>query len=152
MIASVEIVNALTNAIVEGTTRYSLSGQTLFGKAVSLYDGDTFDVVLSKTSYTDTTHLNKIEVVRHTVRMLGYNAVEIRQPLSLPVEERKRLTAKAICQKNHLSQLIGLDLLPEMRPILVVECNSWDKYGRLLANIYVNNELINAKMSNYCNE
>jgi len=136
-----EISKLLTDAIVNKTPRYSLSGKLFYGKAVSLYDGDTFDVVL----YTP-------QILRHTIRMLGYNAPEIKQPKCLPEEVRSKLGCQAQEAKIKLSNLLGLDLEPKDRPILMVECGVWDKYGRLLATIYNNDVCINNLMTDYCNQ
>jgi endonuclease YncB( thermonuclease family) len=134
-----EIARQISEAIVRGIPRYSLVGLTLYGKAVSLYDGDTFDVAV---------YNNNIE--RHTVRMIGYNAEEIRQPVNLPADVRKQLALKAQMAKNELATLLGLNLSPDIRPLLRLECGQWDKYGRLLAVVYNNDESINDKMSLYC--
>ena len=143
--SSTLIEKALTDAIVGDVGRYSLSGKAFYAKAISLYDGDTFDAVIYKPC------LDSHEVVRHTIRMLGYNAEEIKQPISLPPDVRKQLHAKAVDAKNQLSSLVGLDIPPENRPILVIECKHWDKYGRLLASVYRDEICINEKMQTFCN-
>jgi endonuclease YncB( thermonuclease family) len=117
--------------------RYSLKGCTCFGIAISIYDGDTCDLLLCLPNEENT-------IKRFRVRMMGYNSPEIRQPLLMDKNEKRIRKATAIAAKDKLWSLLG----GNTNEILKVECHNWDKYGRLLAKVYrINN---NSQYVEYC--
>lgn len=105
--------------------RWSLQGQVCAGIAVSVYDGDTFDAVLSIPSEGDI-------IRRLTIRMLGYNSPELKVSRTASDAERMKQHENAVMSRDTLWKLLGGD----EREILRIECGEWDKYGRLLAHVY----------------
>lgn len=103
------------------------------GKFISCYDGDTCDIVvmLPKTDDPKQYHL-----VRYRTRTMGYNAPEIKQPINEPEREEKRKLA--VKSRDLLWYLVsGVKQLnaPHKR-LVIVDCHGFDKYGRLLVEIY----------------
>lgn len=117
---SEELKLALRNCN-DKTPRFDLKGLFKLCKVVSVYDGDTCQVVFK----------HRGELNRWTIRMNGYDTPEMRPLKSLP--HRGRIIEKAREAKLFLSKLITPQLV-------ILECLGFDKYGRLLGNIYQNVE------------
>jgi endonuclease YncB( thermonuclease family) len=98
-----------TNNIAE----FSLNGYNTLSKIVDVYDGDTCKGVL----YLD----NKL--TKFTIRMNGYDTPEIRT--NDAIEKEYGIAAKIIVSRMILNKIVYL------------KCGKWDKYGRLLADIYM---------------
>jgi endonuclease YncB( thermonuclease family) len=97
---------------------FSLEGKKLRAKIVRVYDGDTcFAVFL----------LNN-KPVKFKIRMDGYDSPEMKPPLAQ--ENRDKEIKAANKAKEELQNLV-------LNKIVDLQCGKWDKYGRLLAKIYV---------------
>jgi endonuclease YncB( thermonuclease family) len=105
----IEYLKSANNSIPE----FSLNGYNTIAKIVDVYDGDTCKGVL----YLD----NKI--TKFTIRMSGYDTPEVRT--NDDIEKIYGIAAKIIVSKMILNKLVYL------------KCGKWDKYGRLLADIYM---------------
>lgn len=101
---------------------FSLDGQIHQAKVVNIYDGDSIKVVII---------LNNT-LTRFTIRMSGYDSPELRTKN----EEEKKAGIKA---RDILKNKI-------LNKIVVLHCGKFDKYGRLLGYIFVNNTNINEWM------
>lgn len=118
---TVEKLPSITNALVDATNDipfWSLKGKTLLCKVVSVYDGDTCNVVFM---------LNN-EPVKMRMRMSGYDSPEMRNT-SVPNYKNTNEYSKACNAKQALIDMV-------MNRMVLVECSGWDKYGRLLGNMY----------------
>ena len=119
------------------TPHFSLNGQKLWGRVVSLYDGDTLTIVLNVFS----------GVYKFSVRMNGIDTCEIKSKN----DKNKELAKTA--RSRLLSLITGKDLsetstwndrrkinnvLNKGMYFVWVDCFDFDKYGRLLANVYQN--------------
>ena len=104
----------LTNYNSDNTPWLSLKGEKLRCKVIDVYDGDTVTLIIP---------WNK-SVYKKKCRLVGMDSPEIRT---------KDLIEKAAGYdaKEFLNKTIG-------GKIIWVECDDWDKYGRLLVVIYVN--------------
>jgi micrococcal nuclease len=94
--------------------KFSLTGRTVLGKVVSVYDGDTCRVNL---------FLAGNDLKQFTIRMNGYDSPELKTKNST---EKKC----GLISRNTLVKLL------EDR-IVKLECLEHDKYGRILANLFV---------------
>ena len=99
------------------TPIFTLEGSFVQGKIVDVYDGDTVKIVLNLSINSD--------YYRWNCRLSGINTPEIRT-------------------KNTKEKEFGLlvrDKLKERieNKILLIKCGEFDKYGRLLVEIYENN-------------
>jgi endonuclease YncB( thermonuclease family) len=103
------------------THKFSLDGIVKLCKVVDIYDGDSCRVVFKNNNI-----INK-----WNVRMNGYDSPEIRP--SKKLENRDEIKKKAIEAKNYLKSLIMND-----NQLVYLKCLDFDKYGRLLGEIYIN--------------
>ena len=117
------------------TPHFSLNGQKLWGRVVSLYDGDTLTIALNVFS----------GVYKFSVRMNGIDTCEIKSKCDknkeLAKNARSRLlsliTGKDISETSTWNDRRKINnVLNKGMYFVWVECNDFDKYGRLLANVY----------------
>tara|TARA_B100001027_G_C16208199_1_gene303855 strand:- start:133 stop:573 length:441 start_codon:yes stop_codon:yes gene_type:complete len=105
------------------TKKFSLEGQTKLCKVVSVYDGDTCNVVFDHNGVIN----------RWNVRMNGYDTPEMRPSKKLP--NRDEIKQKAILSRDFLKSLIFNN-----EQLVYLKCGKFDKYGRLLGDIYINED------------
>jgi hypothetical protein len=111
--------------------RFDLRG-THLAKFISCYDGDTCDVALLIEAKD-----GRYKLARFRARTMGFNAEEIKQPVAEPDRERKK--DLAVQSRDLLWNLVS-----GLRPtgstahtrIVAVDCHGFDKYGRLLVEIF----------------
>lgn len=131
----------------KGTVKqYSLEGQILYAKVVSVYDGDTFTVNVYQPKEND--------IYQYTVRCLGYDAPEMKPPIK--TENRDDIIGLAYIARNTLIEwLTGIDRhhfngmkknevereLEKLEKLIKIQCQGWDKYGRLLVSIPFTDEM-----------
>ena len=96
------------------TNKFSLNGYKTFAKCVHVYDGDTIHVVFKMP--------NSNECYKWIIRMIGIDTPEMKTKNTY----EKQLAIKA---RDFLRNLI-------LDKIIVIECLDFDKYGRLLGDIY----------------
>jgi micrococcal nuclease len=97
------------------TNKFSLNGYKTFAKCVHAYDGDTIHVVFKMP------HSN--EYNKWVIRMMGIDTPEIKAKNT----NEKQLAVKA---RDFLRDLI-------LDKIIIIECLDFDKYGRLLGNLFI---------------
>ena len=110
----------------KSTPKFSLKDQVKICKVVDVYDGDTCRVVFN--------HGNTFN--KWTIRMNGYDTPEMRPSKSLP--NRDEIKKNAVASRDYLKSLI----MNESDQLVYIHCGDFDKYGRLLGEIYVNNPTI----------
>lgn len=104
---------------MENTPTFDLPRKSMKCKVIKVYDGDTIWVAVILHGKT----------IKFNCRMLGYDSPEMK-PL-LKVENREAIITKAKQAKEFLSDLI-------LNKIVDVKFSGFDKYGRALTNIYIN--------------
>lgn len=119
------MIEQLKQAATKGLPRWSLNGVVGCGIAVSNYDGDTCDVVMTTPGEGE-------GIKRFTIRMLGYNSPEMKSKSSWSDDERMRNHNESIKAKNELWNLLG----GEYKALLRIECSHFDVFGRILARVY----------------
>lgn len=92
---------------------FSFNGRKLLAKVIHILDGDTLKVNL---------FVGK-ELKQFVIRMHGYDSPEMKTKNHLEKEY-------ALRSKNILSELI-------LHKIVKLDCFKYDKYGRILANVFV---------------
>lgn len=113
-----ELINKLKLSSLK-TQKFTLQDKIFLAKCVKCYDADSIHVVIE---------LNN-QLSRFTCRLLGIDTAEIR---SKNPEERKFARESRDYLKSEI-----LDKL------VIIKCGEFDKYGRLLVNVYKFNEEIN---------
>jgi endonuclease YncB( thermonuclease family) len=109
---------------------YSLNGIWTVGKVVDVYDGDTCTINL----------LIDGSIKKLKCRCMGYDCAEMKPSRTDP--RREEIKAKAKKAREYFCNLIGY---PSQTHIMV-ECLEFDKYGRLLVNLYNNDTKVNDEM------
>ena len=98
---------------------FTFAGVSTIAKIVSFYDGDTVTARWFNPAG---------EQIQYRLRLLGYDCAEMKPPLSSPTRDAEK--AAAIRAKNALVDKINNQLI-------YMECDEFDKYGRILATIYL---------------
>jgi endonuclease YncB( thermonuclease family) len=124
---------------INSTPHFTLNGNKMWGRVVSLYDGDTLTISLNVFN----------NMFKFSVRMSGIDTCEIKSKndknKELACYARSRLlsliTDKDVSEMSLLNDRRKINNYLNKNVYMVwVECLEFDKYGRLLANIYNDNE------------
>lgn len=130
---------------------FKLPEKPLDAKVVDVYDGDTCTVVIYLFD----------NLTKFKLRCLGYDSPEMKPPLSS--ENREEIINNAVKARNYfISKVTNIKLLDnhhyskdELKEVfkinsklVKVKSHGWDKYGRLLGEIFVDNVNINEDMIN----
>jgi endonuclease YncB( thermonuclease family) len=118
---SVELLACTT----KNTPYFTFKGQSHICKCVSVYDGDTITVVFD----TKIVNGGVGPYYKHRIRLLGIDTPELR---TKNLEEKKM----GIMVRDFVREKI-------LNKIIRIECDEFDKYGRLLANVFIGDENIN---------
>jgi endonuclease YncB( thermonuclease family) len=128
------------------TPHFSLNGINTYGRLVDIYDGDTVKIVLS--TFKDT-------FFKFDVRLNGIDTCEIKSHIS--ENKIKGLKAKKrVCDMveeiygNYVNAKLDTgteikDYLKSIVCIVFVKCYNFDKYGRLLADVYIDYNSVTRK-------
>jgi len=109
------------NKIDENNLEYfSFKGQTFIAKHCNIYDGDTFSVIFEYRG----------EIIKYRCRCMGYDTAEMKPKKNDPNREYEKM--QAIKAKNRLEYLLN----KHPTKLIKIECLDFDKYGRLLVNVY----------------
>ena len=122
--SQLELLKHSTN---ENTEFFSFNNTKKIGKVVSVYDGDTCRIVLYLES----------KIVKFHCRMNGYDSPEMKPRLN--VENRDEIIIKAKEARDYLKSLVN-------DKIVEIQCGDFDKYGRLLVDIYIEGKNVNNDM------
>lgn len=129
-------VNEFSKYNFDNTNQFTLNGTSLTGRLVDIIDGDSLVIILKVFG----------NYYKYNVRIMGIDTCEIKSKN----QENKRLALEARCEllrlitndHNHISSLPKNEIrkILDTNLFLVnLECYDFDKYGRLLADIYFNN-------------
>lgn len=99
---------------------FSFKGQTFLGLPTNIYDGDTLSIVFIYNG----------NQIKYRCRCLGYDSPEMKPLLSNQNRENEK--AMAISAKNRFIELLNKN--PD--GVVKMECFDFDKYGRLLVEIW----------------
>ncbi len=126
----------------ENTPEFSLSGKTFYSKVLDIYDGDKVTITV------------KIDSIyyRMNCRLARIDTPEMKS--SDPQEKEAGKMAKRHLAFLLTKQKVELDIKREqmrkicedINPIIKVNCLEFDKYGRLLIEIWVDSMNVNDKM------
>ena len=112
----------LCDATYANTKPFSFCGQRLQCKIVKCYDGDTCWAAFEHNG----------QLVRCSVRLLGYDSPELKSH-----DENEKEWAKVA--KEHLASMVT-------DKIITLEAGEFDKFGRILGNIFVGDVHVNQQM------
>ncbi len=134
-----KMIDELKNIKSSDILQYSLNGIKTSGKIVEIYDGDTCKIVLL---------INNV-LQKFNCRMNGIDTPEMKPPLNKPnreieIKNAYRCRNKVVQMCTNIIPNVDIDFnskkisLDTNTKIIYVECLEFDKYGRLLVNIYDN--------------
>ena len=141
-------MDKLINSTYDNTSIFTLEGQTISGKCVDIYDGDTMTLSVCISN----------KIYKFKMRLSGIDTPEIRPKKSNPNREEEKLAA--IYVRNRVLQLIVKDdinlekkytkkevrkILGENKNIVHLKCGKFDKFGRCLVKVFLNKEDLNDK-------
>jgi len=125
-------MNAFKNYGIK-TPRFSLNNLKTYGRLVDIIDGDSLTIILP--IYNDYFKFN--------VRLNGIDTSELHSDnddLRHFAENAKNELVKIILQRDNLTKNEIRKVLDDNLIVVWVECLDFDKYGRLLANVYCFNK------------
>ena len=99
---------------------FSFIGQSFIGIPTNIYDGDTLSILFIYNG----------NPIKYRCRCLGYDSPEMKPLLSNVNRENEKVMA--ISAKNRFTELLNKS--PE--GIIKFDCHEFDKYGRLLVEIW----------------
>lgn len=129
-------MNAFKNYGIK-TPRFSLNNLKMYGRLVDIIDGDSLSIVLP--IYNDYFKFN--------VRLSGIDTSELHSDnsdLRHFAENAKNELVKLILERDKLTKNEIKEVLDDNVILLWVECLEFDKYGRLLSNVYCFNNSTNS--------
>ncbi len=132
-------IQLLENCTKE-TPEFTLCGQFLQGKVVECYDADTCKIVLPVLG----------NVFKFVCRLSGIDTPEMKPRKDKPNRENEIVWAKKaraellslICNQSEPFQNLDIkkdeviDILQKNKKLINVKCLEFDKYGRLLVELY----------------
>jgi len=131
---------------------FSMNGYKLNVRVIDIYDGDTIKVIsnhINNTYYIYTLRLSGIDTCELTsknpiIKKFGHLA---RNRLVELITDIVILSDALYITKKDIKEILREDVF-----IVTIECGKFDKYGRILANIYnkkglLNNILIKEKLA-----
>jgi endonuclease YncB( thermonuclease family) len=128
-------INAFKNYGIK-TPRFTLNNINTYGRLVDIIDGDSLSIILP--IYNDYFKFN--------VRLNGIDTSELhshKEELRHFAENAKNELVKLIIKTDNLTKHEVQEILDNKLIVVWVECLEFDKYGRLLANVYCFNEHTN---------
>lgn len=121
-----DIIDRLKNVQLEDVPLFSLKGYSTPAKVVSLYDGDTGDIIFPYNG----------SLLHVKARFVGYDTCEMKPLLSDPDRESKKKRALAAKQRLWTLCTGCQDFTTEHQTLIFVRCGEFDKYGRTLVTAF----------------
>jgi micrococcal nuclease len=112
--------NELFTCCVKNTPRFTLAGNEYLGKCISVYDGDTVTVAF-KPFHKDG-NIDPGGIYKYSIRLTGIDTPEIRTKNEN--EKKEAIAIRDILRGKILNKFV------------IIKCGGFDKYGRLLGDIY----------------
>lgn len=131
-----DIISAFKNHGIK-TPRFTLNGLETYGRLVDIIDGDSLSIILPiyNSYFKFNVRLNGIDTSE-----LHSNNIELKHF----AENAKNELVKLVIDKKDLTKHKVQEVLENEIVVVLVKCLEFDKYGRLLADVYCFN-LINKK-------
>lgn len=108
---------------------FSLKNKTFIAKVVDIYDGDTCKIIF----YLDD------KLVKFTCRLNGIDTPELK-PLKTKVNRDEEIEKAKQCRNKLIELCCGTKDIENNDKLVFIKCNDFDKYGRLLVEIYDSKE------------
>lgn len=146
IIINPELEEKLSKCCIDDIPEFSLNGVKTLGKIVDIYDGDTCKIILAngnvlmrfncRLKYIDTPEM-KPSRNKPNREMEIKNAVKCRNKL-LQLTTSCTINLEDNLTKSQIKKLMKLN-----NKVITIQCHEFDKYGRLLVELYVNDKTAN---------
>lgn len=146
IIINSELEDKLSKCNIEDVPEFSLNGIKTLGKLVDIYDGDTCKIILA----------NGNVLMRFNCRLKFIDTPEMKPSRNKPNREieiknaikcrNKLLQLTTSCTMNLEDNLTKSQMKKLMKlnnKVITVQCHEFDKYGRLLVELFVNDKTAN---------
>lgn len=137
-----DLINKLKNITNDDLELFSLNNLITQGKIVDIYDGDTCKIAL----ITDNT------IKKFTCRLLGIDTPEMKPLLNKSNRDQEIINAHKCRNKiiqlstscdclidNQMKKIDCKKLIEKNTKVITIKCFEFDKYGRLLVELYCEN-------------
>ncbi len=118
----IQLPKCLEDCTNNNTPAFTFANQIKQAKIVDVYDGDTCKACFAFEG----------KYQKFSIRMYGYNCAEMKPSKNDP--EHDAIKEKAIKARDFLRGLV-------LDRVVFIQCLEWDKYGRILARIYLDSSL-----------
>lgn len=110
-----ELKQELVNCDYKNTSFFTFEGKEFFAKCIKVYDGDTITLAFKPFD-------NVSKIYKYNVRLNGIDTPEIK---SNNADEKKiAIEIRDMLRENILNKMV------------YIKCGTFDKYGRLLGDIF----------------
>jgi endonuclease YncB( thermonuclease family) len=133
-------MNLLDNSVFD-LPLYSVNNIKCLGRIVDVYDGDTITIVFQLGN----------QLQKHKIRLYGINSPEFKG-----IEHNEGLSSRNFLLSQILNKELVLDkeykkieivtMLKDCKKLFTFELLGEEKYGRILAKVYYDNECLNDLM------
>ena len=108
----------LSERTKKNTSYFSFDGMEFIAKCISVYDGDTVNVIFKVPGFKNN---KREEYFKHRIRLYGIDTPEIKTKSAVEKES-------ALKSRDFLRGLI-------LNKYITIKCGPYDKYGRILGTI-----------------
>lgn len=119
---SVNSDKSLDLSTIDNIQLFSYNNMIFNAYVCDIYDGDTITCIFK---YHDTYN-------KYKIRMLGYDSPEMKPSTDMNENKRNKIITDAKKAKAYLENLI-------LNKWIILECGKFDKYGRILGKIKLDN-------------
>ena len=123
-----------TNHTMTSTPLYSFENKKLWGRVLSVHDGDTITCAIEAFPGC---------FFRYNIRLTGIDTSEMTGPFKQKAIESRNVLISFITNGDvHMDQVVTykkqdiINLFQKDIYLVYLECSKMDKYGRILANVY----------------
>ena len=109
---------SLNNCKIDNTPDYNFRGETRYAKVLDCYDGDTITIAVQLET----------EIFKMKVRMYGYDSPELKPPKA-QLDRLSEIDAAIVSRQALIDKIKD--------KIVKILIHDFDKYGRLLATVYI---------------
>jgi len=141
-----DLEEKLSKCNIDDIPEFSLNGIRTIGKIVDVYDGDTCKIILAngdvfmrfncRLKFIDTPEMKPLKNKPNREIEIK-NAIKCRNKL-LQLTTNCQIKMEDTFTKPQIKKLLKLN-----NKVVQVQCHEFDKYGRLLVEIYDNNKTVN---------
>lgn len=143
----------LSKCTIKDVPEFSLNGIRTIGKVVDVYDGDTCKIILAngdvllrfncRLKFIDTPEMKPLKNKPN-------RDIEIQNAMKCRNKLIQLTTSCELTLDDKLTKVQVKQLLNSNNKVIQVQCHEFDKYGRLLVELYFNHKTVNNILIEEC--